>query len=44
MSSDAIKKIEALLSDRIGLNCSAVGSNLILRRPAPHEGTESRFA
>ncbi|HKM56970.1 MAG TPA: CheR family methyltransferase [Isosphaeraceae bacterium] len=31
MSSDSIKRIETLLSDRIGLNCSAVGSNMILR-------------
>ncbi|MGO9599883.1 MAG: CheR family methyltransferase [Isosphaeraceae bacterium] len=31
MSSDSIKRIESLLSDRIGLNCSAVGSNMILR-------------
>ncbi len=31
MSSDVIEKIETLLTDRIGLDCSAVGTNLIAR-------------
>jgi chemotaxis protein methyltransferase WspC len=31
VSSDAIQKIETLLSDRIGLDCSAVGPTLIVR-------------